>query len=120
VKQIRNLIDLAHHVGTSSIPEQIGRKLNTYTDCGPWTMFYFPDKVKLHYLDPLPPDLNLLSCEAVKLGASVEGVGAELETDLLMFPFTGDEFDREVIDLDIKASEERAEWERKEARGEDA
>jgi hypothetical protein len=109
VKQIRNLIDLAHHVGTSSIPEQIGRKLNTYTDCGPWTMFYFPDKVKLHYLDEVPSDLNLLSCEAVKLGASLE-FGAELETDLLMFPFTGDEFDQAVIDLDGRATEERAEW----------
>ncbi len=111
MKVIRNLIDLAHHVGASSIPEQIGRKLHTYTDCAPWTMFYFPDKVALHYLDPLPSDLDLLSCEAIKLGCIVEGVGAELEVDILMFPFTGDEFDQAVADLDVRASAEQAEWE---------
>ncbi len=110
MKVIRNLIDLAHHVGASSIPEQIGRKLHTYTDCAPWTMFYFPDKVALHYLDPLPSDLDLLSCEAVKVHASLK-CGAELETDPLMFPFTGDEFDQAVADLDVRASAEQAEWE---------
>jgi hypothetical protein len=117
MKQIRNLLDLAHHLGTARTPEAIGRKLYTFTDCSPWTMFYFPDKVKLHYLDPLPSDLNLLSCEAIKVGCSVEGVGAELEADILMFPFTGDEFDQALVDLDGRANEERAEW--KQAHGDD-
>lgn len=118
MKQIRNLLDLAHHLGSARTPEAIGHSLYKHTDCGPWTMFYFPDKVKLYYRDPLPSDLNLLSCEAIKVGCIVEGVGAELEADILMFPFTSDEFDQALADLDVKATEELAEW--KQAHGEDA
>jgi hypothetical protein len=108
VKQIKNLIELAHHLGTEFTPEAIGLALYKYTDCGPWTMFYFPDKVKLYYRDPLPSDLNLLSCEAVQVGSIVEGSDAEFESELLLFPFSADEFDEAVKFVDEQVSESLA------------
>jgi hypothetical protein len=59
--------------------------------------------ISLPCADEPPAGLDLASCVAVQVGSIVEGSDAEFSGDLMFFPFTPEEFDRQVENINDEA-----------------
>jgi hypothetical protein len=81
-KSIKGIKDFLNLVGCETI-EEAERAIYKYNDCGPWVK---------------------ISKEGVKLGSIVEGSDAEVEADMLKFPFSEKDYDDTMKWLEAETS----------------
>lgn len=95
----------------SATPHEFGRNLYKYTDCGPWTSFVVPgheSRGQVYYESPQARAIAgqapwWSQCTGVLIGSIVEGSDAEVQPELLRWPFTQDDLDRAVRNIDEEA-----------------
>jgi len=86
---------------------RFGRSLYKYTDCGPWTRLVLTEDRYAYYEDKGSDDPSLLLDEdiiGIEIGSIVEGSDVEVGPIFLRFPFTSDELDVTVREIDEEVS----------------
>ncbi len=91
-------------------PYEYGRDLYKATACGPWVSYTSQgdERGYIYYEDPLArrPKAKQdwwASCTGIAIGSIVEGSDVEVGPTRLVFPFTEDELERVVADIDAEA-----------------
>ena len=86
---------------------RFGRNLYKYTGCGPWTRLVLTEDRYAYYEDKGSDDPSLLldaDIIGIEIGSIVEGSDVEVGPIFLRFPFTSDELDVTVKEIDDEAS----------------
>jgi hypothetical protein len=97
-----NLKELLDFNGFES-PYQFGRMLYKYTDCGPWTVFIAPKGKEIYYEDKLAQE-KIPKCVGIKIGSIVEGSDVEVDPITLKFPFSKEDLDKAVKEINATCS----------------
>lgn len=93
----------------SETPWRYGRSLYKYTDCGPWTSFIVPgrgERGSVYYetKEADEPQATWWSqCTGILIGSIVEGSDAEVQPETLLWPFTAEQLDLAVKNIDEEA-----------------
>ena len=107
-----NLKELLDSHGCES-PWRFGRNLYKYTDCGPWTVFVTPDGERVYYESkearerslPLFTNIECTGiCIGVEIGSIVEGSDVEVNPIELNFPFSEDDLDNALKEINDACS----------------
>lgn len=91
-------------------PYEYGRNLYKATACGPWVSYTTPADKRgyIYYEDPLARRTKAkqdwwASCTGIEIGSIVEGSDVEVGPTKLVFPFTEDELEKVVAEIDAEA-----------------
>lgn len=94
------LMDILYY---SETPLRFGRMLYKHTDCGPWTSFIVYQGDDIGYEDK-EANGYIYDCIGIKIGSIVEGSEAYVEGRELLFPFTKQQLDDVLKEVNEEAS----------------
>ena len=106
MKTYKNATELCNAYGADNF-WRFGRILYNYTGCGPWTRLVLTEDRYACYEDKGSDDPSLLLDDdiiGIEVGSIVEGSDVEVGPIFLRFPFTSDELDVTVKEIDDEAS----------------
>lgn len=108
-KNLRELLDDQD----AETPYQFGRSNYKYTACGPWTVFYTPNaetepgglqRDSVYYESKQANCTDWIdSCTGIGIGSIVEGSDVNVDPINLTFPFTDEDLDKAISDVNEEA-----------------
>jgi len=106
MKTYKNATELCAAYGADNF-WRFGYTLYKHTDCGPWTRLVLTEDRSCYYEDTGADDPSLLLDDdiiGIEIGSIVEGSDVEVGPIFLRFPFTSDELDVAVKEINDEAS----------------